>query len=99
MSEKRCPCGFPRSVCWRCSGPDPVCEKVYGKGELPPGAKTGELPLSSQEVEGSPDKNRPILVGGLVHPLRDRLLWGFLGLAAGGFGIGWIAGFIVGRWG
>ena len=21
-SENRCPCGFPRNVCWRCSSPD-----------------------------------------------------------------------------
>ena len=99
MTEKRCPCGFPQAVFWRCKGPEDLCEKLPNKVALPPGAETSTLPQPNQGLGELPDNDRPILVGGLVHPLRDRLLWGFLGLVSLGWGIGWIAGFIVGRWG
>lgn len=99
MDEKRCPCGFPKTVCWRCGGYDVLCEKLPDKVQHLPGNPPGVNPQLYQAVLEASDQNRSDSVGRQGGPLRDRLLWATLGLVATGWGIGWILGFIVGRWG
>ena len=99
MDEKRCPCGFPKTVCWRCGGYDILCEKLPEKVQHLPGKSPGLYTQLYQPVTVSDDKNEADSGGGHRGPTRDRLLWATLGLVATGWGIGWILGFIVGRWG
>jgi hypothetical protein len=54
MDEKRCPCGFPRSVCWRCVGWEDVSDQIMAKLPPPP-----PPPAPVKQADEAPDEPAP----------------------------------------
>lgn len=100
MGEKRCPCGFPRSVCWRCSGPDLVCEKVSAKVQAIPPGFTSKIPQSNQALaeqkrDRPPESDRIVVVDSLSPWYPKPSLATYSAIAALGGAIGFVLGWLA----